>query len=60
MVAAADIYLWVPHPLSLTPKQSRIDQQEVSVAAPKPGKLVSLPINVGDNVAGGDLVAEIE
>ncbi len=35
-------------------------KMEVSVAAPKAGKLVALPINVGDNVAGGDLVAEIE
>ena len=35
-------------------------KMESAVIAPKAGKLKSLPVNVGDNVAGGDLVAEIE
>ena len=35
-------------------------KMELVVSSPKTGKLTKLPINVGDNVAGGDLVAEIE
>lgn len=35
-------------------------KMETVVAAPRTGKLVSLPVNVGDNIMGGDLVAEIE
>jgi pyruvate carboxylase len=35
-------------------------KMETVVGAKKPGKIVSLPIIVGDNVAAGDLLVEIE
>jgi pyruvate carboxylase len=35
-------------------------KMETVVAAPKAGRIVSLPIAVGDNLAGNDLCAEIE
>lgn len=50
----------VSSPVHALHQKSQQRTQEVSVAAPKAGVLKSLPINVGDNVAGGDLVAEIE
>lgn len=35
-------------------------KMETVIAAPRTGKLTSLPVNVGDNIMGGDLVAELE
>lgn len=35
-------------------------KMETVVASPTNGKVISVPVGVGDNIAGGDLVVEVE
>lgn len=41
-------------------KKGAVEKQERNITAPMPGKVVKIPVNVGDKLAAGDIVIVLE